>query len=687
MYAFLHALAWSTPALAVPETDPAEKIVPLDAPADTSGTWDLDNAGLHLVRADPVGKYNYWLSKDWKLQSGLIRARVAVSGKLDSTLLFRASAPEGRPENLSGYGFSFEGDAIGFYRWNDGVVVPLGAITKIPGLQDRDEVEVVVWAVGPQIAAIVYDGTTLAQLGALAVHDATYASGRLGWRAHPGQGSGTRLEKLSVLATEVGARAATPATDAFGVTRLVEVDTSAAGRIPEHIELVERGETVTTVLATPEQVEQMRRRGILIRRQTGYVGRWATDAVYRERRESPFVQTPTGFDFSGSYKDGAMVEASLRAMNARWPDVTSVVQIGTSGQGRPMWALRVTDHPERDEDEPAVLLDGAHHGTELLSVEYALDAAAWTLEHQHEPRVAAWIAGLDLWFVPMVNVDGNHAYWNVSSETGRKNMRDTDGDGAFEFWEGVDLNRNYPFAWGSLAEEGSRSWPNSAYYRGADGGSEPETQVMMALARRYHFAAAISWHTFSTVIISPYSAEGQQHRNPTPDVPGRVASDIAATMPIQPNKKKYKVVREIYDVDGVDQDWHYFQHGTLAYIVEGSHHNPKDAGIRAASIAGVRPFYQGLMDRLVEGPHIVGHVLDDRGRPVEAAITIDEYPLNNGENWTSRADGRFDRIVLAPGVYTVHARAEGHGDAVAQVTVGDDPAEVTLMTPRLVAGD
>ncbi len=688
MYALLHVLAWSTPALAVPETDPAEEIVPLDAPADTRGTWDLDNAGLHLVTADPVGKYNYWLAKDWKVQSGLIRARVKVSGKLDSTLMFRASVPEGKPENLSGYGFSFEGDAIAFYRWNDGVVVPLGAATKLPGLQEHAEVEVVLWAVGPQIAAIVYDGATLAQLGAIAVHDSTFASGRVGWRAHPGQGAGTRLEKLSVLATEVSARAATPGDDAFGDTRLVEIDTTSADRLPDHVEVVERGDALTTVLASPEEVEQMRRRGVKVRHQTGYVGRWAVDAAYRANVATPFRELPTGLDFSPSYKDADMVEASLRAMNARWPDVTRVVQIGTSGQGRPMWALRVTDHPDRDEDEPAVLLDGAHHGNELLAVEYALDSAEWTLEHQADPRVAKWIDGLDLWFVPMVNVDGNHAYWQVSTDTGRKNMRDTNGDGLYEFWEGVDLNRNYPFAWGTLGENGSRSWSNSAYYRGPTGGSEPETQAMMALATRYHFTAAISWHTWSTVIITPYSAEGQQLRNPTPDVPGAVADAIAATMPVQPNKKKYKVVREIYDVDGVDQDWHYHENGTLAYIVEGSHHNPKDATIRAASIAGVRPFYQGLMDRLVDGPHLVGHVTDDRGRPVQATITIDEYPLHNGENWTSRAgDGRFDRLVLEPGVYTVHARAEGHGEAIAQVTVGDGPTEVTLMTPRLVAGD
>ena len=35
----------------------------------------------------------------------------------------------------------------------------------------------------------------------------------------------------------------------------------------------------------------------------------------------------------------------------------------------------------------------------------------------------------------------------------------------------------------------------------------------------------------------------------------------------------------MYTVDGVDQDWHLFNHGAMAYIIEGSHHNPQDMAI------------------------------------------------------------------------------------------------------------
>ena len=48
--------------------------------------------------------------------------------------------------------------------------------------------------------------------------------------------------------------------------------------------------------------------------------------------------------------------------------------------GRPLLALKISDHPERDEDEPAVLLNGSHHGNELLPVEFTLDAVQQLLE-------------------------------------------------------------------------------------------------------------------------------------------------------------------------------------------------------------------------------------------------------------------------------------------------------------------
>jgi hypothetical protein len=364
--------------------------------------------------------------------------------------------------------------------------------------------------------------------------------------------------------------------------------------------------------------------------------------------------TDRGYRLDLSYKDADMVEALVRGYHEKYPDITALHTIGTTHLGREILALRITDNPAGEDGKPAVLLNAAHHGGELLSTEYALDAIKYILEnHASSARVQGWVSGLDIWMVPLVNPDGNWRYMRVSRQCDRKNARDTNGDGTLEIWEGVDLNRNYPFRWGT-GEIPSRGWHRSSYYRGPSGGSEPETQAMMALANERHFVASISWHTSSTKILTPYTID--RVKNLQPDIPALVMQPIIAQLPIQPNKKNFTLVRKLYSVDGVDQDWFFFNHGTLAYLLEGSHHNPGNWNTAQASIQGTRPVFQLLLDRLVQGPMVVGKVVNLLGKPREAVVSIDEVKTFNGEQWKARAmDGRFARVVHRGGTFTIRA--------------------------------
>ncbi len=60
----------------------------------------------------------------------------------------------------------------------------------------------------------------------------------------------------------------------------------------------------------------------------------------------------------------------------------------------------------------------------------------------------------------------------------RKTLRDNNGNGTIKVGDGVDPNRNYPEHW-DYDEEGSSSVPSSDTYRGPAAASEPETQAMM----------------------------------------------------------------------------------------------------------------------------------------------------------------------------------------------------------------
>ena len=378
----------------------------------------------------------------------------------------------------------------------------------------------------------------------------------------------------------------------------------------------------------------------------GYGDSWYTkDAGYRDKVANWHAQKPISLGLDYQYLDVYMVSDLLWAYHQKYPHITQLYQLGESNQGFPILALRVTDNPQQDEKEPAVLINGAHHGDELMSVLYAMDSLDYILTNSSK-RTKRWVTDLDHWFIPLVNPDGN---WftlrhGTGRNVGRKNGRNTDGSCVDSKKEGVDLNRNYPFKWGSL-KRGSSPKPDNFYYRGPSPASEPETKAMIELANKYRFVAALTMHTNGTMIISPYTIDGNQ--SPHPDIPWVLAEELVAYTPLQPNNKNFVVKSNMYPVDGTDQDWHYHTHGTIAYIIEGSHHNPKRLRTRKKSVLATRPIYVNLVKAILKKPSLYGFVVDEQGNPLEAKVTIRQHKFYNKEKWTSRpSDGYFYRMTI-----------------------------------------
>ena len=381
--------------------------------------------------------------------------------------------------------------------------------------------------------------------------------------------------------------------------------------------------------------------------------------------------------FDYGYKNLYMVRDLLWAYHQAYPEITAIYQLGTSIQGFPILALRISQNPTEMEKKPAVLINSSHHGDELLTVLFGLYNIDHTLRNQMEKSVEQWIRNTDMWFVPMVNPDGNWTALHNSgdSNTGRKNGRDTNGEcSEHTYDEGVDLNRNYPFYWGK-SFGGSSSYFGSEFYRGTKPASEPETQSLMLLAKQYRFVASISWHTNGTMIISPYTIPGI--KNPSPDIPWDIAEKLAQQTPTQPNGRKLAVRRSMYTVDGTDQDWHYHNHGTIAYIVEGSHQNPMSLKTREASVKGLNPIFVGVMDRITQGPALYGSIVNDNLQPIEADVQIASFTRNSDEKWTSRPqDGFFFRVLPTEGDYILIIDAPGYERVQQKVEVLNNPVNL-----------
>ena len=679
------------------------KQAPVAGEADIVGLWTERDGQLDLGTEKAAGN-RFWLVKAGvgDVADGLVRARLSPGKRIDGAVLFRAQAGVDVKE-MSGYALAFDVDQARFMRWDKGTVLPIGPEAKIPRLQRVTSIEVVLYLVGPQIIATIYDGESLEPLASLAIHETTYTGGRVGFRAGT-QADAMQFGLLSVMDTHKPAPKpkgsgrfgaikrygvdADAGTTPFGNTRFVFIPAEAAAKLPADLRRgiqarltgddgsqPKGGQVV--VFTDTVGFERIKRAGIDVLAVDSNVP-WKTfDDDYRKYAAKGPVATTRGFRLDLSYKNVAMVEAILRGYHERYADISTLVELGRSHQGRPIWAIKISDNPEQDESEPAVLLNGSHHASELLSVEYPLDAVAQLLENYGRDRqVTAWVDDLEIWVVPMVNPDGNWMFLEESRFASRKNGRDTNLDGFHDPFEGVDLNRNYPLGWGQTP--GSSGVVGNKYYRGPHPLSEPESWAMASLADRKHFAGAISFHTVGNAIFVPYTVADTVA--PSPDVPFIIAKQMEASGLEQPNGRFIKTRANGYPVSGSDQDWLLHAFGTAAYIVEGSHHNPP-IEIREQAVVATRPLWRTLLGRVHDGPRISGHVRDSDGNPIEATVHVEQVELRAGERWTARAgDGRYDRLVASGGKYTVQASAPGFSPQTLEVKVhGATDLDITLV--------
>lgn len=402
---------------------------------------------------------------------------------------------------------------------------------------------------------------------------------------------------------------------------------------------------------------------------------------FEERLGSPVPRDERGrIVVNDGYHDDGMVEQLLKAFASDYPAITRLERIGVTWQERPLWALKISAGAGAESDKPAFLFVGAHHGSELLSTEFVLDIIdQLTTGYDADPKVREWLDRYEIWCIPLANPDGCHRLFHVAL-AGRKNGRDSNGNGLDDYRDGVDLNRNYPFRWHSLGEKGSRSDPEASWYRGPEAASEPETRAIMGLADRERFVALISYHTAATKILVPYTID--DCRSPRPNTAWVLAGHLAALSDSGREDRDYLPARNLYSVDGTDQDWHFWRHGTLAYIWEGPRTNPPYAD-RDRYVVGVRPGWQFLLDRVAAGPTLSGHVRDTDGAPLEAVITLSEIKTFEGEVHTSHpVTGRFDRILPQAGVYRLNVGKDGHEMKSVEVEVGQEWKRVEVELER-----
>lgn len=265
----------------------------------------------------------------------------------------------------------------------------------------------------------------------------------------------------------------------------------------------------------------------------------------------------------GGYHDYAETVTELQSLAAQYPDVTRLQSIGKSLEGRDLWALRITDHPDQNEPgEKGILIYGGTHAREHLTVEQALFVAHDLLDNYgHEGEATNLVNQRDVWILPNVNPDGSE--YDIASGNliwWRKNRRNN-GDGSL----GVDLNRNFGYKWGGAGSSGGTS---SETYRGPQPFSEPENQALRDfVSSQDDIEIAISLHTYGELVLYPY---GYTYAELPPDMKAADLAIFKALAGAMATRNGYTAQQasDLYIVSGDHDDWFYGARGIYAMTIE-----------------------------------------------------------------------------------------------------------------------
>ncbi|MGW5192470.1 M14 family zinc carboxypeptidase [Kribbella sp. NPDC004138] len=318
------------------------------------------------------------------------------------------------------------------------------------------------------------------------------------------------------------------------------------------------GTTRVEVVISERQAAKLRSNGVDLKVKK-VKGHTASEEAARLAAAGPTVFRP----YSGA---GGLLEELTQTAAAN-PGLAKLVTIGTTVQGKPIVAVKVTKDARlvTDGSRPSVLYSGTQHAREWITPEMVRRLMHYVIDgYGQNAETTKMLDTTELWFLPVANPDG-YDYTFVGDRLWRKNLRDNNNDGQIAPGDGVDLNRNLATKWG-YDNEGSSPDPSSDTYRGPSPGSEPESKALDQLFQRVRFTELINYHSAAELLL--YGV-GWQVSTPSPD---DVIAEAMAGDDANPAVPGYDpdISAELYTTNG-ETDGHVTDtYGTMAFTPEMS---------------------------------------------------------------------------------------------------------------------
>lgn len=317
-----------------------------------------------------------------------------------------------------------------------------------------------------------------------------------------------------------------------------------------------------------------------------------------------FVMNPTNARYE--YYTYSTMTNLLQNLSENYSDIMSLSSLGKTYEGRDIWLVKLSDHVETDEDEPEVLLMGAHHGNEKPSFEvliyfinyvlerYSLentdddddgqinedpidgfdnDNDGLTDEDASEERVRNVLDSTEIYLIPMVNPDGVEFDWRKNREPNYGPDGESDEITSY----GVDLNRNYGYMWNIV-----NFFPENYFleyitdettwvYRGEEPFSEKETQAVKSFVEDHDIQISLSYHDYGEFMLFPWmhTSRHTPHELLFRSIGENMSKINKYDLRIygQYGEREYLIPR-YQGTPGSSENWLYGEHDILAFTME-----------------------------------------------------------------------------------------------------------------------
>ena len=351
------------------------------------------------------------------------------------------------------------------------------------------------------------------------------------------------------------------------------------------------------------------------------------------------------------------IAATLLARANSYPSICQRVDLGTSVQGRHIYALKISDNVGVEEDEPEFKYIANMHGDEVTGVIMCLDLIDYLLQNYGSiPRVTDDVNNIEIWIVPSMNPDG---YMAVTRENAT----------------GDDLNRSFP--------EGAPPSPEP----NTPTGRPVEVGVIMNWVSAHSFTHGANLHGGSLVVNYPYDNPGNASQYTTDqDLFVYVSEQYSShNLPMWNSSLFYHGITngaDWYVITGGMQDWNYRYMGCNEVTIELGTKIPAYTAMptywndnRESMLAYLETCLIGVRGIVTDGA---------TGFPLAATVTVAGrgHPV-----YTDPNVGDYHRMLL-PGTYNLTFTAAGYSPmTVPNVVVNSGPAthvDVIFINPPTI---